>query len=440
MPTIQMLTELPGPKSRAIIARKEQVVCDPLDLHVNAVIDHGLGATVTDVDGNTMLDLSSGLGCLLVGHSHPKVVEAVQRQAAKFSHTDFTVVPYEVYVELAERLVQRLGPDRKVALFNSGAEAVENAVKFAKAATDRHAIVCFEGAFHGRTLLTMSLTSRHTPYKRGFGPFASEIYRVPFSYPYRSPDPERSGQVALEELKRAFATMVDPQSVAAVIFEPVLGEGGYVVPGQEFLLGVQTLCREHGILTIADEIQSGFGRTGTFLASEHFGLDPDIVILAKALAAGYPLSAVVGRSDIMDAPGPSAIGGTYVGNPVACVAANAVLDVIEEEGLIERADVVGKAIRSRWEQLALDLPEVGDVRGLGAMIGVETVSDRETKEPDGAFVGRLMAETQRRGLITVSCGPYHNVLRHLPPLVITDGQLEEALDVLADSALAARAT
>ncbi len=435
-----MLTELPGPKSRAIIARKEQVVCDPLDLHVNAVIDHGLGATVTDVDGNTMLDLSSGLGCLLVGHSHPKVVEAVQRQAAKFSHTDFTVVPYEVYVELAERLVQRLGPDRKVALFNSGAEAVENAVKFAKAATGRHAIVCFEGAFHGRTLLTMSLTSRHTPYKRGFGPFAPEIYRVPFSYPYRSSDPERSGQVALEELKRAFATMVDPRSVAAVIFEPELGEGGYVVPGPGFLPGVQALCREHGILTIADEIQSGFGRTGTFLASEHFGLDPDIVILAKALAAGYPLSAVVGRREIMDAPGPSAIGGTYVGNPVACVAANAVLDVIEEEGLIERADVVGKAIRSRWEQLAIDISEVGDVRGLGAMIGVEMVSDRETKEPDGAFVGRLMAETQRRGLITVSCGPYHNVLRHLPPLVITDGQLEEALDVLADSALAARAT
>ena len=440
MPTIQMLTELPGPKSRAIIARKERVVCDPLDLHVNAVIDHGLGAAVTDVDGNTMLDLSSGLGCLIVGHSHPRVVEAVQRQAAKFSHTDFSVVPYEVYVELAERLVQRIGPDRKVALFNSGAEAVENAVKFAKAATGRPAIVCFEGAFHGRTLLTMSLTSRHTPYKRGFGPFASEIYRVPFSYPYRSSDPDHSGQVALDEVERAFATMVDPQSVAAVIFEPELGEGGYVVPGPEFLPGVQALCRENGILTIADEIQSGFGRTGTFLASEHFGLDPDIVILAKALAAGYPLSAVIGRRDIMDAPGPSAIGGTYVGNPVACAAAIAVLDVIEDEGLIERADVVGKAIRSRWEQLALDLPEVGDVRGLGAMIGVEMVSDRETKEPDGAFVGRLMAETLRRGLITVSCGPYHNVLRHLPPLVITDGQLEEALDVLADSALAARAT
>ncbi|MGZ6545374.1 MAG: 4-aminobutyrate--2-oxoglutarate transaminase [Actinomycetota bacterium] len=433
-----MKTELPGPKSRAIIERKERVVCDPLDLHVNAVIDHGFGAAVTDVDGNTMLDLSSGLGCLMVGHSHPKVVEAVQRQAAKFSHTDFSVVPYEVYVDLAERLVERVGPGRKVALFNSGAEAVENAVKFAKAATGRPAVICFEGAFHGRTLLTMSLTSRHTPYKHGFGPFAAEVYRVPFSYPYRDDDP--SGRSALADVERAFTTVVDPSSVAAVIFEPVLGEGGYVVPGPEFLPGVQAYCRQHGIVTIADEIQSGFGRTGKFLAGEHFGLEPDIVILAKALAAGYPLSAVVGRTQIMDAPGPSAIGGTYVGNPVACAAAIAVLDVIEEEGLIERAEVVGKAIRARWEQLALDIPEVGDVRGLGSMIGVEMVADRGTKEPDAAYLGRLLAETQLRGLITVSCGVYHNVLRHMPPLVITDDQLDEALDVLADSALAARGT
>jgi len=438
VPTIDMKTELPGPRSRAIIERKERVVCDPLDLHVNTVIDHGLGASVTDVDGNTMLDLSSGLGCLLVGHSHPKVVEAVRRQAAKFSHTDFSVVPYEIYVELCERLVERVGPGRKVALFNSGAEAVENAVKFAKAATGRQAVVCFEGAFHGRTLLTMSLTSRHTPYKRGFGPFAAEVYRVPFSYPYRSEDPD--GRLALEAFERAFVTTVDPRSVAAVIFEPELGEGGYIVPGGAFLSGVEALCRTHGILTIADEIQSGFGRTGRFLASEHFGLDPDIVILAKALASGYPLSAVVGRTEIMDAPGPSAIGGTYVGNPVACAAADAVLDVIEEESLIERADVVGKAIRSRWEQLAVDIPEVGDVRGLGSMVGIEMVTDRATKEPDGAYVARLMAETQRRGLITVSCGVFHNVLRHMPPLVITDEQLDEALDVLADAALAARAT
>jgi len=438
VPTIEMTTELPGPRARAIIERKERVVCDPLDLHVNTVIDHGAGATVTDVDGNTLIDFSSGLGCLLVGHAHPKVVEAVQRQAARFSHTDFTVIPYEVYVTLAERLVALVGGDRKVALFNSGAEGVENAIKFAKAATGRHAVVCFEGAFHGRTLLTMTLTSRHHPYKRGFGPFAPEVYRVPFSYPYRSMDPERSGRDALEALRRAFTTVVDPQDVAAVIFEPVQGEGGFVVPAPDFLPGVQALCAEFGILTIADEIQSGCGRTGRFLASEHFGLDPDIVILAKALGSGYPLSAVVGRSEIMDAPGPSAIGGTYVGNPVACAAAIAVLDVIEEEGLVERAEVVGKAIRSRWEDIANEVPEIGEVRGLGSMVGVEMVRDRGTKDPDGDIVGRLMREAMSRGVITVSCGMYHNVLRHLVPLVITDEQLDEALDVLADSVLAAR--
>lgn len=438
MPTINMVTEIPGPRSRAIIARKERVVCDPLELHVNAVIAHGLGAAVTDVDGNTMIDLSGGLGCHLVGYSHPRVVEAVKRQAERFSHTDFSVIPYEPYVELAERLVAKVGGDRKVALFNAGAEAVENAVKFARAATGRPAIVCFEGAFHGRTLLTMTLTSRHRPYKAGFGPFAPEVYRVPFSYPYRSPDRERAGQVALEALDRAFTTVVDPASVAAIIVEPIQGEGGFVVPTPDFLPGVAEIAERHGILTIADEIQSGTGRTGRFLASEHFGFEADLVLLAKALADGYPLSAVVGRKEIMDAPGPSAIGGTYVGNPVACAAANAVLRVIEEEGLMERSEQVGKAIRSRWEEIARDVPEVGDIRGIGAMIGVEMVKDRGTKEPAGPYLSAFMRETQKRGVITVACGIYHNVLRHLVPLVVTDEQLDEALDVLAESAVAAR--
>ena len=439
MPTIEMRTELPGPRSRELIRRKEQVVCDPLDLHVDAVIDHAEGAVITDVDGNRLLDFASGLGCHLVGYSHPKVVEAVVAQAARFSHTDFSVVPYESYIELSERLVAKVGGDRKVALFNSGAEAVENAVKFARAATGRPAIICFEGAFHGRTLLTMTLTSRHKPYKAGFGPFAPEVYRVPFSYPYRSPDADRSGEQALEVLRRAFTTVVDPASVAAIVFEPVQGEGGYIVPAPGFLPGVQAMAREHGILTISDEIQSGCGRTGRFLAGEHFGLDPDIVVLGKALGAGYPLSAVVGRREVMDAPGPSAIGGTNVGNPVACAAANAVLRIIDDEGLLDRAETVGKTVRARWEQIAADVPEVGDIRGLGSMIGVEMVTDRQTRDPGDAFLGRLMAETQRRGLITVGCGIYHNVLRHLIPLTISDAQLEEGLDVLAESAAAARA-
>jgi 4-aminobutyrate aminotransferase/(S)-3-amino-2-methylpropionate transaminase len=440
VPTIDMRTEIPGPKSRAIIGRKERVVADPVDLHVRSVIDRARGAAFIDVDGNTMLDLSGGLGCHLVGYSHPRVVEAVTRQADRFSHTDFSVIPYETYVELAERLVSLTGGgDRKVALFNSGAEGVENAIKFARAATGRPAVLCFEGAFHGRTLLTMSLTSRHRPYKTGFGPFAPEVYRLPYPYPYRSRDPERAGRDALDAIERAFTTVVDPRSVAAAIVEPIQGEGGFVVPTSDFLPALAELCRRYGILVIGDEIQSGTGRTGRFLASEHFGFEPDIVILAKALAGGYPLSAVVGGAQIMDAPGPSAIGGTYVGNPVACAAANAVLDVIDEEGLLDRSEQIGKVIRSRWEEIARHVPEVGEIRGIGAMIGVEMVRDRDSREPAGQYLSAFMRETQKRGVVTVSCGIYHNVLRHLLPLVITDEQLEEALDVLADSAVAARA-
>jgi 4-aminobutyrate aminotransferase/(S)-3-amino-2-methylpropionate transaminase len=435
---IRMVTGIPGPKSEVILERKAKVVCDPLDIHVPAVIDHGRGARVTDIDGNTMLDFSGGLGCHLVGYSHPKVVEAVQKQAATFSHTDFSVIPYEIYVELAERLAALTGiDDAKVALFNAGAEAVENSIKFARAATGRPAILCFEGAFHGRTLLTMTLTSRYKPYKSGFGPFAPEVYRMPYPYRYRSAHPEEAGQLALQSIDRALQTMVDPRSVAAAIVEPVQGEGGFVVPTADFLQGLAELCHSHGILVIADEIQSGCGRAGSFLASERFGFEPDIVVLAKALADGYPLSAVVGGREIMDAPGPSAIGGTYVGNPVACAAANAVLQVIEEEGLVQRAEQVGKTLQARWEEVAQDVPEIGEVRGIGAMVGVEFVKERDTKEPNEAFVGAMIGEAMKNGVIAVSCGPYHNVLRHLMPLVITDEELDEGLDVFADAAVKA---
>src|SRR3954468_15481095 len=439
MPTINLATEIPGPRSRELLARKERVVANALDIHAPAVITEALGAAFTDVDGNTMMDFSGGLGCHIVGYSHPRVVEAVQRQAARFSHTDFSVIPYENYVELAERLVRYCGGgDRKVALFNAGAEAVENAVKFAKAFTGRQALISFEGGFHGRTLLTMSLTSRHKPYKTGFGPFAAEVYKFPFPYAYRSPHPEEAGRAALDALERGFVTVVDPKTVAAVVVEPIQGEGGFIVPPPEFLSGLKALCERHGILVIADEIQTGTGRTGTFLASEQFDFEPDIVTLAKSLANGYPLSAVVARAEIMDAPGPSQIGGTYVGNPVACAAAIAVLDVIEEEGLLERAETVGKTIRAGWEHIAEDVPEVGEIRGVGAMVGVEFVTDRETREPAEAFTGALVRGAMERGVVTVTCGPYHNVLRHLVPLVITDEQLEEGLDALADAATAAR--
>jgi 4-aminobutyrate aminotransferase / (S)-3-amino-2-methylpropionate transaminase / 5-aminovalerate transaminase len=437
MGAINVVTDIPGPRSAAVLERKSKVVSDPLDVHAPVVIDHASGARFTDLDGNTLLDFSGGLGCHIVGYSHPKVVEAVQRQAARFSHTDFTVIPYETYVELAERLVGLVGGDRKVALFNSGAEAVENAVKFAKAATGRQAVVCFEGAFHGRTLLAMTLTSRYRPYKAGFGPFAPEVYRLPYPYPYRSAHPEEAGRQALDTIERAFETMIDPASVAAAIVEPIQGEGGFVVPTPDFLKGLADICHRHGILVVADEIQSGCGRTGRFLASEHFDLDADIVLLAKSLAGGYPLSAVVGRTQIMDAPGPSAVGGTYVGNPVACAAANAALQVIEEEGLVERAEQIGKTLRARWEEVAQDVPQLGEIRGVGAMVGVEFVKDRETKEPDGDLVGALMGEAVKNGVVSVSCGPYHNVLRHLMPLVISDEELDEGLDVLAAAALKA---
>src|SRR5712691_3819564 len=379
---ISMVTQIPGPRSKRILDRKAKVVCDPLDIHVPAAIDHGSGARITDVDGNTMLDFSGGLGCQLVGYSHPKVVEAVQAQAARVSHTDFSVIPYENYVELAERLVALTGGgDRKVALFNSGAEAIENAVKFAKAATGRNALLCFEGGFHGRTLLTMSLTSRHKPYKTGFGPFAPEVYRLPYPYPYRSSHPDEAGRLALEAIERAFVTVVDPKSVAAAIVEPIQGEGGFVVPTPDFLQGLANLCRRHGILVVADEVQTGCGRTGSFLASDHFGFEPDIVVLAKALASGYPLSAVVGAREIMDAPGPSAIG------------------------------------------------------GVGAMVGVEFVKDRATKQPNEEILGALIGRAMKNGVVAVSCGMYHNVLRHLIPLVITDDELDEGLDVLAEATL-----
>jgi 4-aminobutyrate aminotransferase/(S)-3-amino-2-methylpropionate transaminase len=436
--TINLVTEIPGPRSREVIARKERVVADALSLHANTIIDRGRGSAITDIDGNTLLDFTGGLGCHTVGYSHPKVVEAVTAAARRFSHTDFSVIPYESLVELSERLVRIVGGDRKCFFANSGAEAVENAVKIARNATGRQAVICFEGAFHGRTLLAMSLTSRHTPYKRRFGPFAPEVYRVPYSYPYRSPLPDQAGRLALDALERAFTTMVDPESVAAVIVEPVLGEGGFVVPTPDFLPGVQDICRRHGIVFIADEVQTGCGRTGRFLASEHFELEPDIVILAKSLASGYPISAVVARSEVIDQVGESEIGGTYVGNPVACAAANAVLRVIEEEGLVERAEEVGKTIRGRWEEAARDIPEIGEVRGLGAMVGVEFVKDRDSKEPNHDMVSRITAETTSRGVVSVSCGIYKSVLRHLMPLVITDEQLVEGLDVMIDTASTAR--
>src|SRR5881396_2927946 len=349
--SIELKTEIPGPRSREILERKARVVAEPLSVFLPVVVEEGHGATVTDVDGNTFIDFTGGVGCLNVGHSHPQVVAAAQEQLARFSHTDFTIVPYEVYVTLAERLCE-LAPVRKpakAAFFNAGAEAVENAIKFARSHTGRPAVIGFEGGFHGRTLLSLTLTSKTHPYKAGLGPFAPEVYRLPFAQDYRGP----SADEALAALERALVTQVAAETVAAIVIEPVQGEGGFVVAPPEFLEGVRRICNDNGIVLVVDEVQTGFGRTGKLWGIEHYDVEPDLMCVAKSIAAGLPLAGVLGRAEIMDAPGDSAIGGTYVGNPVAQAAAVAVLDVFEEDGLVERAVQLGDAIRERmlaWKQ------------------------------------------------------------------------------------------
>src|SRR6266513_2797672 len=420
--TIELKTAVPGPKSREILARKERVVADPLSVFLPVVIEEARGATLTDVDGNTFIDFTGGVGCLNVGHSHPRVVEAAQEQLAKFSHTDFTIVPYEVYVTLAERLIGA-SPFRspaKAAFFNAGTEAVENAIKFARAYTGRPAVIGFEGGFHGRTLLALSLTSKTHPYKAGLGPFAPEVYRVPFPNDYRGP----SADEALAALERALITQVAAETVAAIVIEPVQGEGGFVVAPQAFLDGVRRLCDEHGIVMVVDEVQTGFGRTGRL-----FEIEPDLITVAKSIAAGLPLSGVIGKAEIMDSPGDSAIGGTYVGNPVAQAAALAVLDVIEDEGVCERAAQLGETIRARMESWRERWPQVGDVRGLGAMLVIELVKEPASKEPDADTATAIVEAAAERGLLLLKSGIYSNCIRVLAPLILSDAEVDEALAV-----------
>jgi 4-aminobutyrate aminotransferase / (S)-3-amino-2-methylpropionate transaminase / 5-aminovalerate transaminase len=423
--SIDLRTEVPGPRSREIAARKEQVIADPLGLNFPVFISEGHGALLTDVDGNTFVDFAGGIGCLNVGHAHPRVVAAAQEQAERYFHTDFTILPYEVYVEYAERLIALMpfsGP-AKAGFFNSGAEAVENAVKFARGYTKRPAIIAFEGAFHGRTLMAMSLTSKTHPYKAGFGPFAPEVYRVPFPDDYRG----ITTADALDALERALSTQVAAESVAAIIVEPEQGEGGFRVAPQEFMEGLRAICDREGILLIVDEVQTGFGRTGKMFAIEHFGVEPDVVTVAKSIAAGLPLSGVVGKAEIMDCLPDNSVGGTYVGNPVALAAAVAVLDVFEDEGLVERAQQIGETIRARMLAWQERFEAIGDVRGLGAMLAIEYVQDRTTKEPAPAVATRVAEEAMARGLLLLKAGVDGNCNRVLCPLVITDAELEEAL-------------
>jgi 4-aminobutyrate aminotransferase/(S)-3-amino-2-methylpropionate transaminase len=433
--TIQLRTEIPGPRSREIVERSRLAVARPLSLTFPVVADSARGVTITDVDGNTFIDFAGGVGTLNVGHSHPDVVAAAQEQLDRFSHTDFTVVPYEVYVTLAERLATYVpisGPV-KAAFFNAGTEAVENAVKFARLATKRSGVICFEGGFHGRTFLSLSLTSKTKPYKEGLGPFSPEIYRVPFPYEYRG----ITAADALAALDRAFVDQVAPDSVAAIVVEPVQGEGGFVVAPQEFMTGLRAACDKHGIVLIADEVQTGFGRTGRFFACEHYGVEPDLVCVAKSIAMGLPLSGVLGRAEIMDVGSPGAVGGTYVGNPVAQAAALAVLDVFESEGLVDRSGQIGEVIRARMLSWQERWPVIGDVRGLGAMLAMEFVSDPATRTPAPELARAVIDEALARGLLLISCGVHSNCIRELAPLVITDAELDEALGVWEEALAAA---
>ncbi|MED0679543.1 4-aminobutyrate--2-oxoglutarate transaminase [Aneurinibacillus thermoaerophilus] len=424
-----------GPKSAKLHARRQEAV--PVGpYHVTPLyIQSAQGAIVIDVDGNELIDFAGGIGMQNIGHCHPKVVKAIQEQAAASIHSCFHVMPYESYIELAEKLNEKTPGDfkKKTMFANSGAEAVENAVKIARKATGRSAVVSFERGYHGRTLMTMSLTSKVNPYKHGFGPFAPETYKLPYPYYYRAPQgmlPEELDEQVLHHFEQFFLGEVGADHIAAIIMEPVQGEGGFIVPSTTFVQGVRRICDKYGILMIADEIQTGFARTGKLFAMENYGVAADITTMSKSIAAGMPLSAITGRAELMDAPGAGQLGGTFAGSPVACAAGLAVLDVIEEENLVERAQVIGDRMMNAFRSWQEKYDLIGDVRGLGAMVALELVKDRVTKEPAKEETGKIVTECWNNGLIGLSAGIFGNVLRFLPPLVITDEHLEKGLHIL----------
>lgn len=434
---VQQKTSIPGPNAQALLARKnENVPRGPFNTMQTFAVK-GEGALLTDVDGNTFIDFAGAIGTLNVGHCPPRVVEALKDQVEKYIHPCFHVMMYEPYIQLAEKL-NEITPgshSKKTFFLNSGAEAVENAVKIARKYTGRKGIISFERGFHGRTLLGMSLTSKVKPYKDGYGPFAPDTYKIPYPYYYRKPEEisaERLDQELLESLETFFLVEASADDIAAIIMEPVQGEGGFIVPSRTFVQGIKQICEKYGILFIADEIQTGFGRTGKMFAMEHYGVVPDLMTMSKSIAAGLPISAVTGRSEIMDAPNPGEIGGTYGGSPLGCVAALEVIEMLEQDGLIDRANVIGDQIVSRVQSLQSKFPFLGEVRGLGAMIALEIVKDQQSKAPDKELTSRIVQECHRRGLIILTAGIYGNVIRMLTPLVITDEQLAEALEIFEE--------
>ncbi|MEU4452639.1 4-aminobutyrate--2-oxoglutarate transaminase [Nocardioides sp. NPDC023903] len=423
-------TPLPGPRSQELMARKVAAVSRGVATTMPVFAARAAGGIVEDVDGNRFIDLGSGIAVTTVGSSAARVVDAVADQVAAFTHTCFMVTPYEGYVAVAEQLA-RLTPgdhDKRTALFNSGSEAVENAVKIARSYTGKDAVVVFDHAYHGRTNLTMAMTAKNMPYKHGFGPFAGEVYRAPMSYPFRDA-PEIDGKLAAARATSLIETQVGAENLAAVVIEPVQGEGGFIVPAPGFLSALAEWCRANDVIFVADEVQSGFGRTGTWFAVEHDDVVPDLVVSAKGIAGGLPLSAVTGRADVMDAVHPGGLGGTYGGNPLACAAALAVIETIEAEDLLTRARAIEERLLGRLRDLQAGDPRIGDVRGRGAMIAAEFV-DPATGNPDGAVAKAVAAYAHSQGVITLTCGTWGNVIRFLPPLSISDELLDEALDVL----------
>jgi 4-aminobutyrate aminotransferase/(S)-3-amino-2-methylpropionate transaminase len=429
----RLVTEIPGPRSQQLAQRKTSAVARGVGTMLPVYVVAAAGGILRDVDGNQLIDFGSGIAVTNVGNAAPAVVAGVTQQVAAFTHTCFMVTPYEGYVAVAEQL-NRLTPgdhDKRTALFNSGAEAVENAVKIARAYTGRQAVGVFDHAYHGRTNLTMALTAKSMPYKHSFGPFAPEVYRAPMSYPFREPVPT-SGEEAAQRALTLLDKQVGADTLAAVVVEPIQGEGGFVVPAPGFLPTIAAWCRANGVVFVADEIQTGFCRTGDWFACDHEGVVPDLITTAKGIAGGMPLAAVTGRTEIMDAAHVGGLGGTYGGNPVACAAALGAIATLEEQDLGARARWIEQTMTARLRQIAAEHPVIGDVRGRGAMLAVELTTPGTT-EPDAARTAALSAACHRRGLVTLTCGTYGNVLRFLPPLVIGEDLLAEGLDLLAEA-------
>lgn len=435
---VDLKTHIPGPKSQELFERRKKVVPQGVSNNCAAFAGKASGALVQDIDGNTFIDFAGAIGTINVGHSHPKIVKALQQQVESFTHTGFNVMMYESYIELAEKLTA-LAPgkfDKQAVFFNSGAEAVENAVKIARKYTERQGVISFSRGFHGRTLMTMTMTSKVKPYKFGFGPFAPEVYRAPYPYVYRRPDGMSEEQYSvhvIEQFENFLISDVAPENIAAVVMEPVQGEGGFIIPDKAFVKRVYDICQEHGIVFVADEIQTGFGRTGRYFAVDHFGIEPDLIAISKSMGAGIPISGVIGRTEMMNVAVPGEIGGTYAGSPLGCVAALAVLEIIEEENLNERAEQIGEMVLEKFQQFQDQFEQVDGIRGLGAMCAFEIVKDKASKAPDKETVGKIIREATSRGLLLLSAGIHSNVIRLLMPLTITDEQLEEGLTILAES-------